>query len=65
MPHTIDFSVGHILEFVSCQFALSNIESIEGCGLILILGDTPLRIDVYEVRLERKCTYLLWGNLCV
>ena len=65
MSHTIDLSVGHILEFISCQFALSNVESIEGCSLILVFSDAPLRIDVYEVRLERKGSYLLWGNLCV
>ncbi len=65
MSHTIDLSVGHVLEFIGSQFTLSNVESIEGCSLILVFSDAPLRIDVYEVRLERKGSYLLWGNLCV
>ena len=65
MTHTIDFSVGHILELVSCQFALSNVESVEGCGLIFILCDAPFRIDVYEVRCKCERSDLLWRNLSV
>ena len=65
MTHTIDFYVGHILELISCQITLSNVESIEGCSLILVLCDTPLSINIHEIRFERQCSYLLWGNFRV
>ena len=65
MSHTIDFYVGHIFELISRQIALSDVEAIEGCNLILILSDVPLCIDVYEVRCKCERSDLFWRNLSV